>query len=58
VWIDSEFKSDAGLAEQRVTFMSNEYFGLINKDKEIAQYLAIGEKLVVVWKGKVYRIVE
>ncbi|NNE65950.1 MAG: VWA domain-containing protein [Pyrinomonadaceae bacterium] len=58
VWIDSEFDETRKLKEVSVTFGSNEYFELVNKDKEIAQYLAIGKKLVLVWKGKVYRILE
>ena len=56
VWIDSEFKEEAKSAETKLQFASNEYFDLIAKEKELAQFFALGEQVVVVWKGKVYRI--
>ncbi len=58
VWIDAEFKEEAKLAETKLEFASNEYFDLITKEKDLAQYFALGEQVVVVWKGKVYRIVK
>ncbi len=57
-WIDTDFKEDAKLPEVKLEFGSNEYFDLITKEKELAQYFALGEQVVVVWKGKVYRIVK
>jgi len=56
VWIDSEFKEEAKISETKLQFASNAYFDLVAKDKELAQYFALGEQDVVVWKGKVYRI--
>jgi Ca-activated chloride channel homolog len=56
VWIDSEFKQEAKVSETKLQFASNEYFDLIAKEKELAQFFALGEQVVVVWKGKVYRI--
>lgn len=56
-WVDAEFKEDAKLPEIKVQFASEEYFDLVAKEPELAQYLAIGEQVVVVWKNKVYRIV-
>ncbi len=56
VWVDSEFKEEARTPETRVQFASDEYFDLIAKEKELAQFFALGEQVVVVWKGKVYRI--
>ncbi|MEZ5306883.1 MAG: VIT and VWA domain-containing protein [Pyrinomonadaceae bacterium] len=58
VWIDSEFKADAKLKEKTLVFASNEYFELVNKEKALAQFLAIGSKVVVVYGGTVYRITE
>lgn len=57
VWQDAEFKSDAGLPEQTIKFGSDEFYALIKKEKELAQFFALGEQVVVVWKGGVYRIV-
>ncbi|MEP6902403.1 MAG: hypothetical protein ABJA66_11680, partial [Actinomycetota bacterium] len=56
VWIDSEFKEEAKKSETKLQFASNEYFDLITKEKELAQFFSLGEQVVVVWKGKVYRI--
>ncbi len=56
VWQDAEFKSEAKLAEVRIQFASREYFDLLNREKELAQFFALGEQVVVVWKGKVYRV--
>lgn len=56
VYVDSEFKEEAKLSEVKIKFASNEYFDLIVKEKELAQFFAVGEQVVVVWKGKVYRI--
>ena len=56
VWQDSEFKSEAKLAEVNLQFASDEYFDLLDKEKELAQFFSLGEQVVVVWKGKVYRV--
>ncbi|MDQ6785403.1 MAG: VIT and VWA domain-containing protein [Acidobacteriota bacterium] len=58
VWTDSEFKAESKMPEIKLRFASNEFFDLINKEKDLAQYFALGEQVVVVWKGKVYRIVK
>jgi Ca-activated chloride channel family protein len=58
VWIDGEFKESSKMSETKLKFMSSEYFDLISADKELARYLSVGEELVIVWKGKVYRIVK
>lgn len=57
VWVDSEFKEEAKLPEVKLQFASSEFFALISKEKALAQYFALGEKVLVVWNGKVYRIV-
>lgn len=56
VYFDSEFRETAKLSETKLKFGSDEFFNLIAKEKELAQYFSIGEQVVVVWKGKVYRI--
>ena len=57
-WQDAEFKSEAGLPDVEVKFASEEYFNLLKQEKELAQYFALGEQVVVVFKGKVYRVVK
>lgn len=56
VYFDSEYRETAKLSETKLKFGSDEFFDLIAKEKELAQYFSIGEQVVVVWKGKVYRI--
>lgn len=56
VWIDSEFKEETKMPETKLQFASDAYFDLVTREKELAQFFSLGEQVVVVWKGKVYRI--
>ncbi|MFM9904219.1 MAG: VIT and vWA domain-containing protein [Pyrinomonadaceae bacterium] len=56
VWVDSDFAEKAKLSEILIKFASDEYFKLIERENGLAPYLSLGEQVVVVWKGKVYRI--
>jgi Ca-activated chloride channel homolog len=58
VWVDSEFNDKSEKTETEIKAFSDEYFALVKADKDIAQYLALGEQVVIVWKGKVYRIIK
>ncbi|HSU25459.1 MAG TPA: VWA domain-containing protein, partial [Pyrinomonadaceae bacterium] len=55
-WIDSEFSADSRLPEINLKFGSDEYFKLALNDRRLAQYFALGEEVVVVWNGKIYRV--
>jgi hypothetical protein len=57
-WVDTAYQKEAGLSERTIKFASNEFFDLINQEKDLAKYLAIGKQIIVVWKNKVYRIIE
>ncbi|HEX8638502.1 MAG TPA: hypothetical protein VF692_10595, partial [Pyrinomonadaceae bacterium] len=54
-WVDSEFKAEAKLPEIKLKFASDEYFDLIGKEPQLAKFFALGEQVVLVWNGKVYR---
>jgi hypothetical protein len=56
VWIDAEFRPELKQAEVNLKFASDEYFAVLAREKELAQYFALGEEVVVVWKNKVYRV--
>ena len=56
VWVDAEFKPDLKQTEVNLKFASDEYFAVLSREKELAQWFALGEEVVVVWKGKVYRV--
>jgi Ca-activated chloride channel family protein len=56
IWIDSEFKTDLKLSETKLKFADSNYFDLIGKEPELGKFFALGEQVVVVWKGRVYRV--
>jgi Ca-activated chloride channel family protein len=58
VWVDSEYKEESKLPEIKLKFASDEYFDFVTKESDIAQFFALGKQVIIVWKGKVYRIAE
>ncbi|HEX8161218.1 MAG TPA: VIT domain-containing protein [Pyrinomonadaceae bacterium] len=56
VWTDAEFKADAKLPETAVAFGGDAYFDLLKREPKLADYFALGERVVVVFKGRVYRV--
>jgi hypothetical protein len=56
VWTDAEFKSDAKLAETSVAFGTDAYFDLLKREPKLADYFSLGERVVVVFNGRVYRV--
>ncbi len=56
VWTDAEFKPEARLPETTLRFGSDEYFALLKQKPGIAEFLALGERIVVVFEGRVYRV--
>ena len=57
VWTDAEFKSDAKLPETAIKFGSDEYFALLTKKPRLGEFFALGEKVIVVYEGRVYRVI-
>jgi Ca-activated chloride channel homolog len=55
VWTDAEFKADSRLPETVLTFGSDEYFKLISQKSMLGNYFSLGERVVVVFEGRVYR---
>ena len=56
VWTDSEFKAEANLPETALKFGSDDYFTLVKQNPKLAKYFALGERVVVVFEGRVYRV--
>jgi len=56
VWTDSEFRADKKLPETVVKFASSEYFDLLKSKPQLAEFFALGESVVVVFEGRVYRV--
>jgi Ca-activated chloride channel homolog len=56
VWTDSEFKAESKLPETVLVFGSDEYFALLKQNTKLGSYFALGERVVVVVDGRVYRV--
>ena len=56
IWTDSQFTSDAKLPEKSLRFGSDEYFALLKEKPQLARYFSLGERVVVVLDGVVYRV--
>jgi Ca-activated chloride channel family protein len=56
VWTDAEFKREARLPETALSFGSDEYFALLKREPRLADYFALGERVLVVYGGRVYRV--
>ena len=58
VWTDSEFKPDSRLPEKVLRFGSDEYFALLKEKPGLSAFFSLGERVVVVFEGRVYRVNE
>jgi Ca-activated chloride channel family protein len=56
VWIDSEFKAESKLPETALVFGDADYFDLLKHEPQLARFFSLGERVVVVFKGRVYRV--
>jgi Ca-activated chloride channel family protein len=56
VWTDSEFKAESKLPETVLVFGSDEYFALLQQNSKLGSYFSLGERVVVVLEGRVYRV--
>ncbi|HYE65513.1 MAG TPA: VIT and VWA domain-containing protein [Pyrinomonadaceae bacterium] len=56
VWTDAEFKEDARLPETTLIFGGDEYFALLRREPRLAEFFALGERVVVVYRDRVYRV--
>lgn len=56
IWTDSEFKVGATLPETLVKFGSEEYFALLKQKPQLAAYFSLGERVIVILDGRVYRV--
>jgi Ca-activated chloride channel family protein len=56
VWVDAEFKTEAKLPETALDFGGEEYFALLKREPQLARFFSLGERVVVVYKRRVYRV--
>jgi len=57
-WVDSVYDADLYDSgdEVVVTYMSDEYFDLITDIPDLGEYLTVGDALIVVYDGTVYKV--
>ncbi|MBZ0286621.1 MAG: VWA domain-containing protein, partial [Anaerolineae bacterium] len=55
VWTDTTFQPDT-MTTQKVVFLSDEYFALLDAHPELGDYFAIGDKVIVVLEGTAYEV--
>ena len=56
VWVDAEYRPELKQTVVNLKFASEEYFAVLSRERELAQYFALGEEVVVVFKNQVYRV--
>lgn len=56
VWTDSEFKPGTRLPETVVKFGSDEYFALLKQKPQLSTFFSLGERVIVILDGRVYRV--
>lgn len=55
VWTDTTFEPD-NMETEKVEFLSDAYFDLLSEIPELAEYFAIGERVIVVYDGTAYEV--
>lgn len=56
VWTDSEFKAGSTLPQTAVKFGSDEYFTLLKQKPRLAEFFSLGERVIVIFEGRIYRV--
>lgn len=59
-WVDAtlSMNEDKKLKVNRVEFNSKEYFKLLEEDKEVVEFLALGRNVRFIWNNNIYEIYE
>jgi Ca-activated chloride channel family protein len=56
VWTDAELKEGITMPETVVKFGSDEYFALLKQKPRLAAFFSLGEQVVVILDGRIYRV--
>ncbi len=54
-WIDTLYDPDT-MTPVEVTFLSDEYFNLLDLDPAVGEFLALGDHVLFVWDGTAYEV--
>jgi hypothetical protein len=55
IWTDTTFQPDT-METQKIVFLSDEYFALLDSNPDLAQYFAVGERVIVVVDDIAYEV--
>ncbi len=55
VWTDTTFDPDT-METQKIAFLSDEYFALLDSQPELGDYFALGDRVIVVVDGTAYEV--
>lgn len=55
VWVDTTFAPDT-MTTQQIVFLSDAYFDLLTSMPALAEYFALGERVIVVLEGTAYEV--
>jgi Ca-activated chloride channel family protein len=56
VYVDSEYTEDEYGEPTHIVYLSDEYFDLVDEEPDIAEYLAVGDSMIIVWNDMAYQI--
>jgi len=56
VWTDTQFQPDT-MTTQKVVFLSDDYFTLLDSVPALAEYFALGEQVIALVDGVAYEVV-
>jgi Ca-activated chloride channel homolog len=58
LWADTALQSAANFKRNRIQFASNEYFDLLKREPDSAEWLALGGNVSFAMKGEIYEVFE
>ena len=56
-WTDSEFKAGSTLPVTEVKFGTEAYFNLLKQKPKLGEFFSLGEQVIVILEGRIYRVV-
>lgn len=56
IWTDSEFKAGSTMPQTVVKFASDDYFTLLKQKPRLGEFFSLGERVIVIFEGRIYRV--
>ncbi|MBY0356749.1 MAG: VIT and VWA domain-containing protein [Candidatus Obscuribacterales bacterium] len=58
IWTDSTFSEANRKNLEQIVFASPQYFALVKQNPQVAKYLSIGQRIILVYQNRFYEIIE